>query len=183
MAILTLIGAALCTLAVGGLLLYPYFVVRPWLYHPVLFGVPGFLILAAACWMGFGRTALKSAGVLVCALGAAVVGFLGWFASAYASPMSEVGTFEAPDGWAQVVAYQSTAGFAPDMTWELRLHTRRGLLSRESNLGCVNSDAMSLDLIQWIGPRTVRVGLSRGGVIDIVVDDQGRPDRTVSGGC
>jgi hypothetical protein len=69
------------------------------------------------------------------------------------------------------------------MTWELRLHTRRGLLSRESNLGCVNSDVMSLDLVQWIGPRTVRVGLSRGGVVDIVVDDQGRPDRTVNGGC
>jgi hypothetical protein len=182
-AILTLIGAALCSLSVGGFLLYPYFVLRPWVYHPVLFGVPGFLLLAVACVLGFGRRVLKWVGVAVCLVAAAAVGFLGWFAAAFASPMNAPSTFAAPDGSADVVVYQSTAGFAPDMTWELRLHTRRGLLSRESNLGCVNSDVMSLDLVQWIGPRTVRVGLSRGGVVDIVVDDQGRPDRTVNGGC
>ncbi len=72
---------------------------------------------------------------------------------------------------------------APDLTWELRLHTRRGPLSRESDLGCVNSDVMALNVIQWIGPRTVRVGLSRAGAVDVVVDDQGRPNRTVNGGC
>jgi hypothetical protein len=82
-----------------------------------------------------------------------------------------------------VVVYQSTAGNAADLTWELRLHTRRGPLSRESDLGCVNSDVVALNVIQWIGPRTVRVGLSRAGVVDVVVDDQGRPTRTVDGGC
>lgn len=182
-AILTLVGALLCSLAVGGFLLYPYFVLRPWLYHPVLFGVPGFLLLALACWLGFARTALKWAGVAVCALAAVAVGFIGWFAAAFASPMNTPSAFPSPDGRADVVVYQSTAGFAPDMTWELRLHTRRGLLSRESSLGCVNSDAMSLNLVQWIDAHTVRVGLSRGGMVDIVVDDQGRPDRTVNGGC
>lgn len=183
MAILTLIGAVLCTLSIGGVLLYPYFVLRPWFYHPVPFGVPGFVLLAVACWLGFGRAVLKWAGAAVCLCIGALVGFVGWFASAYASPMHAVGTFQAPDGSAEVVAYQSTAGFAPDMTWELRLHTRRGPLSRESDLGCVNSDVMSLNVIQWIDPRTVRVGLSQGGVIDIVVDDQGKPNRTVDGGC
>jgi hypothetical protein len=42
---------------------------------------------------------------------------------------------------------------------------------------------MALNVIQWIGPRTVRVGLSRAGAVDVVVDDQGRPNRTVNGGC
>jgi hypothetical protein len=182
-AILTLIGAVLCTLAVGGFLLYPYYVLRPWIYHPVLFGVPGFVLLALACWMGFGRTAVKWAGVAVCLVCAAVVGFIGWFAAAYASPMTAIGTYRAPDGRAEVVVYQSTAGNAADLTWELRLHTRRGPLSRESDLGCVNSDGLALNVIQWIGPRTVRVGLSRAGVVDVVVDDQGRPTRTVDGGC
>ncbi|MCX2712891.1 hypothetical protein [Mycolicibacterium sp. J2] len=182
-AVLTLIGAVLCTLAVGGFLLYPYYLLRPWIYHPVWFGVPGFLLLALACWLGLGRAAVKWAGVAVCLLCGATVGFIGWFAAAYASPMHAVGTYRAPDGDVEVVVYQSTAGLAPDLTWELRLHTRRGLLSRESDLGCVNSDAMALNVIQWIGPRTVRVGLSRAGAIDVVVDDQGRPNRTVDGGC
>lgn len=66
--------------------------------------------------------------------------------------------------------------------WELRLRTRDGLLSREYDLGCVNADVLGLNGIGWTGPRTIRAVLSTG-VVDIAVDDAGRPTHTVDGGC
>ena len=70
-----------------------------------------------------------------------------------------------------------------DPTWELRVYTRNGLLSRENDLGCVNSDIVALEDIEWVDTRTLRAQLSRGGLVDITVGANGRPDRVLHEGC
>ena len=79
--------------------------------------------------------------------------------------------------------YSGSAMFAPDPTLELRLHTRNGLLSRESDLGCVKLDSGTLSNVEWVAPRTVRAHLTRGKTADITLSESGRPDRQVEGGC
>lgn len=181
-AILTLVGASLGALAVTGLLLYRFFELRPWLYHPALFGVPGFVALAVAWGLGIGRPLLKWPGVIVLVLTAAGAGLVGWMTASVADQPSAQSRHVSPDGRMELVIYGGSGFVAPDPVWELRMHTRRGLLSRESDLGCVNSEILSLNRIDWVGPQTVRIGLSRGA-IDINLDGDGRPDRTVEGGC
>lgn len=181
-AALTLVGALLCAAAIGGFVAYRFYLLRPYLFHPLLFGVAGGLALALACGLGLRRPVARWLGVAVCTAGAAAIGFLGWFASAFAPDLTTESRLESADGSLELVVYGGSASVAPDPLWELRLHTRDGLLSREYDLGCVNADVLSLNGIDWIGPRTLRVTLS-SGVVDIAVDGAGRPDRTVDGGC
>jgi hypothetical protein len=181
-AILTLVGALLCAAAVAGIVLYRFYLLRPYLFHPLLLGVTGGLALAVACGLGLRRPLVKWLGVAVCVSGAAAIGFIGWFASAFQSELTAESRHASPDGSLELVVYSGSAFAAPDPVWELRLHTAQGLLSQEYDLGCVNADVLSLNGIGWAGPRTVRAVLSSGSV-DITVDDAGRPDRTVGGGC
>ncbi|MGK2854416.1 MAG: hypothetical protein ACSLE3_10030 [Microbacteriaceae bacterium] len=181
-ATLTLVGALLCAAAIGGFVAYRFYLLRPYLFHPLLFGVTGGLALAMACGLGLRRPVAKWIGVAVCAAGAAAIGFLGWFASAFQPELTAESSLESADGGMELVVYSGSAVLAPDPVWELRMHTRRGLLSQEYDLGCVNADVLSLNGIDWTGPRTLRVRLS-SGVVDIAVDGDGRPDRTVDGGC
>ncbi|MCF6389922.1 hypothetical protein L2K20_23360 [Mycobacterium sp. MBM] len=181
-ALLTLAGALLCAAALGGIVLYRYYLLRPYLFHPLPFGVTGGLALALACGLGLRRPVARWFGVAVCVLGAAGIGFTGWFASVFQPDLSTESRLESADGTLELVVYSGSAVVAPDPVWELRLHTRAGLLSREHDLGCVNADVVSLNGIQWTGLRTLRVTLS-GGVVDIAVDDAGRPNRIVDGGC
>jgi hypothetical protein len=181
-ALLTLIGALLCALAVAGLVLYRFQLLRPWLYHPAIFGVPGCIALAVAGGLGFRRPLIKWLGVTLFLLAAVAAGFVGWLTSAFTSELTEEARYQSPDGSMELVVYGGSGFTSPDPVWELRMHTREGLLSRENDLGCVNPDTVSLTGIDWIGPRAVRVGLSTG-VVDIALDDRGRPDRTIDGGC
>ncbi|KRD12009.1 hypothetical protein ASE48_31435 [Mycobacterium sp. Root265] len=180
--VLTIVGALLCAAAIGGFLLYRFHLLRPYVFHPLLFGVTGGLALALACGLGLRRPLARWIGVAVCVLGAAAIGFIGWFASAFQTDLTAESRLESADGSMELVVYSGSAVMAPDPIWELRLHTRQGLLSQERDLGCVNADVLSLNGIGWTGPRTLRVALS-SGVVDIAVDGDGRPDRTVDGGC
>jgi hypothetical protein len=180
--VLTIVGALLCAVAIGGFVAYRFYLLRPYLFHPLLFGVTGGIALALACGLGLRRPVVRWLGVAVCLLGAAVIGFIGWFASAFQTDLTAGSRLESADGSMELVVYTGSAVMAPDPIWELRLHTRQGLLSQENDLGCVNADVLSLNGIDWTGPRTLRVTLS-SGVVDIAVDGDGRPDRTVDGGC
>lgn len=180
--VLTIVGALLCAAAIGGLVLYRFYLLRPYLFHPLLFGVTGGIALALACGLGLRRPVVRWLGVAVCLLGAAAIGFIGWFASAFQTDLTAESRLESADRSMELVVYSGSAVMAPDPIWELRLHTRQGLLSQEHDLGCVNADVLALNGIDWTGPRTLRVTLS-SGVVDITVDGDGRPDRTVDGGC
>ncbi|MGW0163330.1 hypothetical protein ACWDUN_28815 [Mycobacterium sp. NPDC003323] len=180
--ILTIIGALLCAAAVGGFVFYRFYLLRPYLFHPLAFAAVGGVALAAACVLGLRKRALRWGGALLCALGAAAVAFAGWFATTFQSELSVQSRQDAPGGGMELVVFTGSATFAPDPIWELRIRTDAGLLSREYDLGCVNADVVSLNGIGWVGPRVIRVVLSNG-IVDIAVDDAGRPDRTVDGGC
>ena len=73
--ILATLGVLLWALAVAGRLLHSYYVLRPWLDHPVMFGVAGCLALAAAWGLGIRHLVLKSVGMILFGMaGAGVVG-------------------------------------------------------------------------------------------------------------
>lgn len=180
--ILTIVGALLSAAAVGGFVFYRFHLLRPWLFHPVAFAVAGGLLLAVACVLGLRKRAARWIGAVLCVAAAAIVAFTGWFVTALQPDLTVDSRQDSPGGDLELVVYSGSATFAPDPVWELRLHTRAGLLSREYDLGCVNADTVALTRIGWSGPRTVRVALSNG-IVDITVDDAGRPDRTVDGGC
>lgn len=181
-AVLTIAGALLCAAAVGGFVLYRFYLLRPWLFHPLPFAAVGGAALALACVLGLRKPLIRWGGAAVCVLGAAAVAFAGWLATAFQSDLTVESRQPSPGASLELVVLSGSATFAPDPVWELRVRTHQGLLSREYDLGCVNADVLALNSIDWIGPRTVRVTLS-GGVVDIAVDGDGRPDRTVDGGC
>ena len=180
--ILTVVGALLCALAVGGFVCYRFYLLRPYLFHPMAFAAVGGAALATACVLGPRRPLIRWGGAVACVLGAAAVAFAGWFATAVQSELRLESRQESPDGAMELVVFSGSATFAPDPVWELRVRTAAGLLSREYDLGCVNGDMVALNGIGWAGPRTIRAVLSNG-IVDIAVDDTGRPDRTVDGGC
>jgi hypothetical protein len=181
--VLAVLGVGLCALALAGRLLHSYYVLRPWLDHPVIFGATGCLALAAAWGLGIGHAVLKPVGMVLFAMaGAGVIG-LSCLASAFDQDLREVSRHPAPDGSMELIVYSGSAMFAPDPTLELRLHTRNGLLSRERDLGCVNLDSETLSNVEWVGPRTVRAHLFRGEMADISLSESGRPDRQVECGC
>lgn len=181
-ATLTLVGALLCAAAVGGFVAYRFHLLRPYLFHPLLFGIAGGLALALACVLGIRKPLPRWLGAAGCVLAAGAVAFAGWFATAFQSELTEQSRQQSADGALELVVYTGTAFVAPDPVWELRVLSGDGVLSQEFDLGCVNADSQSLNAIGWSGPRTIRAVLS-GGVIDITVDGDGRPDRTVDGGC
>lgn len=180
--VLTTIGALLCAAAVGGIVLYSFYVLRPWLFHPVWFAAIGGVALALACILGLRKPVARWIGALLCLLCAGIVAFTGWFATVFQSELTLDSRHASPGGGMEIVVLRGSAAFAPDPVWELRIRTDAGLLSREYDLGCVNLDAAVLNAIGWTGPRSIRAVLSNG-VVDIAVDDAGRPDRTVDAGC
>jgi hypothetical protein len=180
--VLTIVGALLCALAIGGIVAYRFYLLRPWLFHPLLFAAIGGAALGLACVLGLRRPLIRWGGAAVCVLGAALVAFAGWLATAFQSDLSVESQQSSPGTSLELVVLSGSATFAPDPVWELRVRTHQGLLSQEYDLGCVNADVLSLNGIGWTGPRTLRVALS-SGVVDIAVDGDGRPDRTVDGGC
>ncbi len=180
--ILTIVGALLCAAAVGGFVFYRFYRLRPYLYHPLAFGAVGGVALAAACVLGLRAPVLRWGGAVLCALGAGAVAFAGWFATTFQSDLTVQSRQDSPAGGLELVVLAGSATFAPDPIWELRVRTDAGLLSREYDLGCVNADVVALNGIGWAGPRTIRAVLSNG-IVDIAVDEAGRPDRTVDAGC
>jgi len=116
------------------------------------------------------------------AIAATGLGGLGWLVAAFEKHPEELSRHAAPDGRMDLVVYGSSAMFAPDPTRELRVHTRNGLLSRESYLGCVNLDSDRLYKAEWVAPRTVRVH-TRGETVDITVNDRGQAGARIHAGC
>ncbi|MEH3131279.1 MAG: hypothetical protein PGN27_15115 [Mycolicibacterium neoaurum] len=180
--ILTIVGALLCAAAVGGFVFYRFYLLRPYLFHPLAFAAAGGLALAVACVLGLRRPAVRWGGALLCVLGAGVVAFAGWFATALQSDLTVDSRQAAPTGAMELIVLRGSAVMAPDPVWELRVRTEAGLFSREYDLGCVNADMVSLNGIGWAGPGVIRAVLS-DGIIDIAVDGAGRPNRTVDAGC
>lgn len=180
--VLTIVGALLCALAVGGIVVYRFYLLRPWLFHPLLFAAIGGAALGLACMLGLRKPLVRWGGAAACVLGAALVAFAGWLATAFQSDLTVESRQASPAASLELVVLSGSATLAPDPVWELRVRTHQGLLSREYDLGCVNGDVLSLNSIGWSGPASIRAVLSNG-VIDITVDGDGRPDRTVDGGC
>jgi hypothetical protein len=180
--VLTIVGALLCALAIGGIVAYRFYLLRPWLFHPLLFGITGGVALALAIVLGIRKPLLRWLGASVCVLAAGTVAFAGWFATAFQPDLTEQSRQQSADGTLELVVYTGTAFVAPDPVWELRVLNRDGLLAQQFDLGCVNADSQSLNAIGWSGQRTIRAVLS-SGIVDIAVDGDGRPDRTVDGGC
>lgn len=181
-ATLTLVGALLCAAAIGGIVAYRFYLLRPYLFHPLLFASIGGAALGLACVLGLRKPLIRWGGAAVCVLGAAVVAFAGWLATAFQSDLTVESRQPSPGASLELVVLSGSATLAPDPVWELRVRSHQGLLSREYDLGCVNADVLSLNTIGWSGPTSIRAVLS-SGVVDIAVDGDGRPDRTVDGGC
>lgn len=178
---LVVVGALLGALAVGGQVLYSYYVLRPWLHHPLIFGVSGCVALAIAWVVGVRQPLVKWVGVALMVLVSASAVSIAWLVSGFGEDLVELSRHPAPDGRMELVVYEGHNIIDP--TWELRVFTRNGLLSKESDLGCVNADLMSLTRIDWVGQRTLRAELSRGEPVDINLDASGRPDTTLHEGC
>lgn len=174
------IGVCLWLLVGAGFVLTDYYRLRPFLFHPVIFGVAGSMALAMAIGLLIRHQVVKwSAVVLV------VLAGLGWggivlFALLLAGgPESEVKRLASPDGGMELVVF-SGGGFTIDPITSVRVYTNNGLLSRQNYLGCFNGERDGLKEVEWMGPRTVRIELSRGGTTTVVLDDGGRPDQTTS---
>jgi hypothetical protein len=175
------LGALLWALVLAGGLLHDYYLLRPWLHHPLIFGIGGGLMLAAAWVLGIRQMAVKLVGVVLL-LSAVVVGVgLVWLGFAFSQRLTELSRLSAPDGAMELIVYEGQNIIDP--TWELRVRTHKGLLSRESDLGCVNSDVLALEDIDWVAPRTLRAYLSRGETVDLTLDDRGRPAARLERGC
>jgi hypothetical protein len=127
--------------------------------HPLIFGATGCLALAIAWGLGIRHAVLKPLGMVLLAMAAAGVVRLAWLASAFDADLREVSRHPAPDGSMELTVYSGSGFISSDPTWELRPYTRNGLLSRESDLGCIDSNTEYLNNIEWVGPRTVRVHL------------------------
>lgn len=178
--LLAVCGVFLWGLVLSGFLLSDYYRLRPFLFHPVIFGVVGSMALAAALGLVIRNQVLKwSAVVLV------VLAGLGWggivvFASLVAGGHeSEERRLPSPDGSMELVVFTG-GGFTIDPIATVRVYTNNGLLSRESYLGCFNGKRDGLKEVEWTGPRTVRIGRWSGGTTTITLDDGGRPDQTTS---
>lgn len=177
---LAMAGALLLLLAVGGRLLSGHYRLRPWLDHPVAFGIAGSALLAVAALIGIRRPAIRWAVIALFTLAGVLVAALAWFLAPFNRDLIELSRYPAPDGSAELVVLEGYNWIDP--FWELRLRTNGGLLSREHGIGCVNGDFTGLEKVQWTGPQTLRVESSDGRVTEIQVTD-GRPDRLVDGGC
>ncbi|MGA5543660.1 hypothetical protein ACPCIR_17555 [Mycobacterium sp. NPDC051198] len=175
-----IVGVFFCGLVASGFLLIDYYRLRPFLLHPVIFGVAGCAALAIAWGLGIRQPVLKWLGVVLIVVIGVVWGGMAWFAMLLAGGHErEVKRVPSPDDSMELAVF-SGGGFTIDPITSLRVYTNNGLLSRENYLGCVNGDRDGLKEVEWTGPRTVRVELLRGGPTTITLDDRGRPDQTIS---
>lgn len=174
-------GLFLWGLVASGFLLFDYYRLRPFLLHPVIFGVGGCVALAVAWGLGIRQPVIKWLGVVLIVVVAVVWGGMAWFAMLLASGAQgkESQRLPSPDGDMELVVFTG-GGITIDPITSVDVYTNNGLLSRENNLGCVNGDRDGLKSVEWTGPRTVRFELLRGGSTTITLDDGGRPDQTVS---
>src|SRR5262245_46655585 len=124
--VLGVLGVLLCALMMAGKLLYSYYVLRPVLHHPLMFGVAGCVALAAAWGLGVRHLVIKWVGVVLIVLAAAGLVGLAWVATIFRSNLTELERFAAPGGNMELVVYEGQNMIDP--TWELRVHTRNGLL-------------------------------------------------------
>ncbi|WKG02514.1 hypothetical protein [Mycolicibacterium sp. HK-90] len=180
--LVAVLGVFLWGLVVSGFLLFDYYRIRPWLLHPGIFGVAGCVALAAACGLGIRKPLVKWLGVVLIVLIGVVWGGIVWFASLLGGTRDEVKRLPSPDGSMELVVLEG-GGLSIDTLTSVRVFTNHGLLSRENSLGCINGERDGLKDVEWTGPRTVRVELSRAGTTTITLDDGGRPDHTINGGC
>lgn len=178
-----MLGAGLWLLVAAGFLLTDYYRLRPFLFHPVIFGVAGSMALAVALALLVRHQVLKWLAVILVVLAGLGWGAMVWFGLSFRSSMTEEVRRPSPDGDMELVLYSGSQAFSIDPVLWVRVYTDRGLLSREGSLGCVNLERDRIEQIEWTGPRTVRVDLSRAGSTTITLDDGGRPDRTIDGGC
>lgn len=178
--LVALCGVFLWGLVISGFLLSDYYRLRPFLFHPVIFGVVGSMALAVALGLVIRNQVLKWFAVVLVVLAGLGWGGLVLFALMVAGgPESEVNRLASPDGDMELVVFTG-GGFTIDPITSLRVFTHNGLLSRKSYLGCINGDRDGLKNVEWAGPRAVRVELLRGETTTITLDDRGRPDQTMS---
>ncbi|WP_454791954.1 hypothetical protein [Mycolicibacterium lutetiense] len=178
--LLAILGVLLWGLVVTGFLLSDYYRLRPFLFHPVIFGVLGSMALAVAFALLIRHQVLKWSAVVLVVLAGLAWGGIVLFALLVAGGYeSEVKRLPSPDGGMELVVFRG-GGFTIDPITSVRVYTNNGLLSRQNYLGCFNGKRDGLEEVEWTGPRTVRIELSRGGTITIVLDDGGRPDQTTS---
>ena len=181
-AALAAFGVALLVLVHGGPPIGEYYRLRPWVDHPWVFAAAGWYLLVAACAVGV-RGRMKWVGIGLFAAAGWLVVAVGYLGSVFVFDLPAQSRQLAPDGRMELIVYRSSAAYFPDPTRELRVRTQEGLLSRESDLGCVNLDSNRLHSIQWTGPRTLRAHLARERIVDVTLDEHGRPDRKIDGGC
>ncbi|AIY45252.2 hypothetical protein [Mycolicibacterium fortuitum] len=176
-----IVGVFFCGLVASGFLLLDYYRLRPFLLHPVIFGVAGCVALALAWGLGIRQPVVKWLGVVLIVVVGVVWGGMAWFAMALAGGGRghESQRLPSPNGDMEMVVF-SGGGITIDPITSVQVYTDRGLLSRENYLGCVNGEHDGLKAVEWTGPRTVRVELLRGGTTTITLDDRGRPDQTIS---
>ncbi|WP_139334894.1 hypothetical protein [Mycobacterium sp. GA-1841] len=173
-------GVGLWLLVLAGFLLSDYYRLRPFLHHPVIFGVVGSMALAVALGLVIRNQVLKWLAVVLVVLAGLGWGGIVLFALLVAGGHeSEVERLPSPNGDMELAVFVG-GGFTIDPIATVRVYTNNGLLSRENYLGCFNGDRDGLKEVEWTGPRTVRVELSRGGTTTIALDDRGRPDQTIS---
>ncbi|MFV8049462.1 hypothetical protein [Mycobacterium sp. 48b] len=176
-----IVGIFFCGLVASGFLLFDYYRLRPFLLHPVIFGVAGCVALAIAWGLGIRQPAVKWLGVVLIVVVGVVWGGIAWFAMLLGSGVRghESQRLPSPNGDMEMVVF-SGGGITIDPITSVHVYTNNGLLSRENSLGCVNGDRDGLKSVEWTAPRTVRVELLRGGTTTITLDDGGRPDQTIS---
>lgn len=179
--LLAVCGVLFWGLVASGFLLFDYYRLRPFLLHPVIFGVAGCVVLAIAWGLGIRQPVLKWLGVVLIVVIGVVWGGMAWFAMLLAGGArgKESQRLPSPNGDMELVVF-SGGGITIDPITSVRVYTNKGLLSRENSLGCVNGDRDGLKEVEWTGPRTVRLELLRGGTTTITLDDRGRPDQTIS---
>lgn len=184
LAALLVLGGALCwVLVLANTQVRSYYRLRLLLDHPVLFTGVGTLAFALAWGLAVRGTWLKW--IPVALLCVAAVGFAGLalLAVQLRTPLTEQQRIPSPDGRRMLIEYRSSGAMSPDPTLEFRMRTEAGLLSRETDLGCVNLDSDRLRGVQWVDPDTVRIDIASAGPTEITVDRRGKPDRVLSAGC
>jgi hypothetical protein len=105
-----------------------------------------------------------------------------WFVVSFDPQRYELSRHRAPDGTMEVVVY-SGSFLSIDPYDILRLYTKRGLLSREIALGCVDPEIQRLNTIEAVDARTVHAHLGKGQTVEVTLDERGQPDRTIKAGC
>ncbi|GAA3601189.1 hypothetical protein GCM10022419_101750 [Nonomuraea rosea] len=183
---LILLAASLC---VGGLAVLVYYqdsdlvLWREYLNHPFALGVLACLLMAA-CAVGLRQLWLRNVMVIVAGLGMTAALFGGLVALAFTS-VEESGFIDGPAPY-RIRLQHSTAGLGPDTVTWLSVRKDEGLLSREWQLGCFNSDDPNdaFDSVTWLGPSAVEIRVTDGRTFPVALDPtSGRPQTTATLNC